>query len=162
MFKAHLGVSALAVFACIALAGCSSGTVVPPSYTNISGDYTGTVQDAQGGSGTATATFAQHGSSVGGAITIAQASATVVAQTTLTISTTNSVSGAMVIDYASGTQCTFSTSGTYDPNSNVLSGTYTAVTNCTGDTGSYSLTQKCSATATSAADRRALGLPSLC
>jgi hypothetical protein len=62
---------AVALAACFALVACHSGTTSVPvaPASNISGDYTGTMQDAQGGSGTAAATFAQHGSSAGGTIT---------------------------------------------------------------------------------------------
>jgi lipopolysaccharide export system protein LptA len=119
------------------------------------------MQDAQGGAGTATATFAQHGSSAGGAITDTESTATITAQVSLTIARSNAVSGAMVIDYADGTTCTFSTAGSYNASTNVLSGSYSAVTNCAGDTGTYSLTQQCTDTITSA-DRRTMGLPPHC
>jgi len=49
----------------------------------------------------------------------------------------------MVVDYGAGTTCTYSTTGTYSPSTNVLSGSFAAVTNCAGDTGAYSLTQLC-------------------
>jgi len=142
------------LIAFVALAGCSSGSIAPPASTpqpaNISGDYSGTVQDAQSGSGTATATLAQTGSTAGGAITIKQAAQTVTAQISLALSASDAVSGSMVIDFASGTTCTFSTTGTYNASTSVLSGSYTAVTNCAGDTGTYSLTQQCTDTITSA------------
>jgi len=143
----------LAVAAALALAACNSNTAAPavaPSPANISGDYSGTMQDAQSGSGTATATLAQHGATAGGAIAATLASATLNAQISLTIKSSNAVNGTMVIDYPSGgPTCTFSTSGTYNASTNVLSGSYTAVTNCTGDTGTYSLTQQCTDTVTS-------------
>ena len=59
----------------------------------------------------------------------------------------------MVIDYANGTTCTFSTSGNYNPATAVLSGSYSAVTNCAGDSGTYSLTQQCTDTITSVRHR---------
>ena len=149
-FSAH---AILAVVASLALAACNGSTAAPavtPSPANISGDYSGTMQDAQSGSGTATATLAQHGATAGGAITAALAKATLSAQISLTITSSNAVSGTMVIDYPnSGPTCTFSTTGTYSATTNVLSGSYTAVTNCTGDTGTYSLTQQCTDTVTS-------------
>ncbi len=145
----------------VALAGCSSGSVAPPASTpapsNISGDYSGTMQDAQGGSGTATATLAQTGFTAGGAIDVKEAAATVSAQISLTLTTSNAVSGSMVIDFANGTTCTFSTTGNYNSATAVLSGSYTAVTNCTGDTGTYSLTQQCTDTITSIERRRMAG-----
>jgi len=136
----------------VALTACNSGTtnsvapIVPTA--NISGDYSGTMQDAQHGSGSATATLAQHNATAGGTITDVQIGGTVTAQISLAIAATNAISGTMVIDYAGGTTCTFSTVGTYDPNTGALSGSYTAVTNCSGDSGTYSLTQQCTDTVT--------------
>jgi hypothetical protein len=89
-------------------------------------------------------------------MTLTGSSATITAQMSLTLSNANSVSGSIVVDYANGTTCTDSTTGTYSNNGSstaVLSGTYTAVTNCTGDTGSYTLNQQCTDTITSI-DRR--------
>jgi hypothetical protein len=90
-------------------------------------------------------------------MTLTGTSATVTAQFSLSVSSTNAVSGAIVIDYPSGTTCTFSTTGTYTNNgtsSAVLTGSYTAVTNCTGATGSYTLNQQCTDTVTTAERRR--------
>lgn len=70
----------------------------------------------------------------------------------------------MVIDYPSGTTCTFKITGTYANNgttSAVLSGSYTAVTNCTGDTGTFTLTQQCTDTVTSG-ERRVNVFPVAC
>ncbi len=145
----------------VALAGCSSGSVAPsapPQPTNISGDYSGTMQDAQGGSGTATATLAQTGFNAGGAITVKETAQTVSAQISLALTSSNAVSGSMVIDFANGTTCTYSTSGTYNTTTAVLSGSYTAVTNCAGDTGTYSLTQQCTDSVTSVRHRDTTGL----
>jgi hypothetical protein len=154
----RVGMKTAALVACLGLAACNSSTTSPmatptPQIANISGDYIGTMQDAQGGSGTVTATLAQTGSNAGGTITDKESAATLTAQISLSIATTNAVSGSIVVDYASGTTCTFSTTGTYDPATNILSGSYAAVTNCTGDTGTYSLTQQCTDTVTSH-DRR--------
>lgn len=136
----------------VALAACNSGatnSVAPIAPTaNISGDYSGTMQDAQHGSGTATATLAQHNATAGGTITDVEAGGTVTAQISLSLAATNAISGTMVIDYAGGTTCTFGTTGTYDPNTGALTGSYTAVTNCSGDSGTYSLTQQCTDTVT--------------
>lgn len=143
----------------IPLTGCSGSTAPvasPPS--NISGDYSGTMQDAQGGSGTATGTLAQTGFTAGGAITDKEAAATVTAQISLAMTSSNALSGSMVIDFANGTTCTFSTSGNYNSATAVLSGSYTAVTNCAGDTGTYSLTQQCTDTITSVRRRDGTGV----
>jgi hypothetical protein len=151
----------LSLISLVALAGCS-GSVAPvastPQSSNISGDYSGTVQDAQGGSGTATATLAQSGSTAGGTITIKETGQTLSAQISLAMTSSDAVSGSMVIDFASGTTCTFSTSGTYNSTTAVLNGSYTAVTNCAGDSGTYSLTQQCTDTITSVKHRDGTGL----
>jgi hypothetical protein len=152
--------AALAVASCVVLAGCSSGTITPPAVTNMSGDYGGTMQDAQNGTGTATATFAQHGANVGGAVTIVRTSGTVTADASFTLSTSNTIVGTLVIDYPTQ-QCTYATTGTFDTSDNTLTATYSAITNCAGDTGSYSLTQACSATADSDA-RHALSVANRC
>lgn len=152
----------LSVVIALALAACNSTTNGPfispspspspsptPQISNLSGDYTGTIQDSQNGSGTVSGTLAQQGSNAGGSLTITGTSSSVTAALSLTISSANSLTGAMVIDYPSGTTCTFSTSGTYNPSTNVINGSYSAVTSCSGQSGTYSLTQQCSDTVTS-------------
>jgi hypothetical protein len=150
----------LTLISVVALGGCS-GSVAPVASTqpsNISGDYSGTVQDAQGGSGTATATLAQTGSTAGGTMTVKETTQTIAAQISLAMTPADATSGSMVIDFANGTTCTFSTSGNYNSATAVLSGSYTAVTNCTGDSGTYSLTQQCTDTVTSIRRRDGTGV----
>lgn len=149
--------------ACAILSGCtsSSSPTPTPTYSNISGDYTGTVTDSVHGTYTATATLAQHANTAGGNISQVQSGAVTDAQVTLSISTANAVTGTMVIDYANGTTCTFGTTGSYNTGTNVLNGTYTSVTGCTGQTGTYTLTQQCTDTVTNAVRRR-MGPPATC
>ncbi len=119
--------------------------------------------DSVGGAGTATGTLAQHGSTAGGALTDVETGATVTAQLSLTINSANALSGAMVIDYPGGATCTFKTTGTYSNNgssSATITGSYTAVTNCTGQTGTFALNQQCVDTVTSA--RRRMSYPPQC
>jgi hypothetical protein len=152
MPRPFMSAGLFAVAACLVLTGCNSSPSTPsvPAPSNISGDYSGTVQDAQGGAGTATGTLAQHGANAGGSITDTEAGATLNAQISLTIASSNHVSGTIVIDYPNnGPTCTFSTKGAYSTSTHVLSGSYSAVTNCAGDTGTYSLTQQCTDTVTS-------------
>jgi len=147
--------------------GCHSGGNNNPSPTpspsNISGDYTGTMTDTQSGSGSATATLAQNGSTAGGAITASLTSATVTAQVALNISPSNALTGSMVIDFANGTTCTFSTTGTYsnDGTTAVINGAYTAVSNCSGDSGTFVLNQQCT-DSISGIDRRVMSFPAKC
>jgi|ERR1022692_1179835 len=165
----HLNAAAAAAITCLLIAGCNAsvppGTMraatdgrnvapIPERLSNISGDYAGIVQDAQGGTGNAKATLAQHGANAGGAVKDHVSNEIIPVDVSLTITAQNSTSGALVIDFPpakTGPVCTFSTTGTYDPTTDVLSGSYTAVTGCTGDTGTYTLTQACHDTVISAA-----------
>lgn len=146
----------LVVAGVLVLQGCngSSSNTPPPSYANISGDYSGSWTQANAVA-IVTGTLAQHGASAGGSMTDG---ATFRAQMSLVLSPNNSLSGAIVVDQPSGTTCTFSTTGSYDPSTNVISGSYTAVTNCAGETGTYALTQQCYDTVTSVDRRKPMGL----
>lgn len=150
---------AAALAASLMLAACKgSSTPAAPVYSNISGDYSGTMQDTQLGSGTVAGTLAQHGNSAGGQMTETTSGGAQNFQFSLAVDTSNNLTGAMVIDESSGTTCTFSTTGTYDPSSNSITGTYSAVTNCSGDSGTYTLAQQCYDTVTSKGKRRVLGV----
>ncbi|HEV3155104.1 MAG TPA: hypothetical protein VGZ02_14945 [Candidatus Baltobacteraceae bacterium] len=151
--------AALFTAAALLLTACNGSTsTAPPAPPNVSGDYTGSVQDAQMGSGNVTGTLAQHGNSAGGAMTMPVSGGTLNFQMSLALSPNNSMSGSIVVNLPNnGPACTFSTTATYDPTNNVISGTYTAVSNCAGDTGSYTLNQQCVDTATSVG-RRTMGL----
>jgi hypothetical protein len=167
-YRAHTTTALIAAASCFLIAGCNASmppgatratidgrgsAPIPERLANISGDYAGTVQDAQGGTGNAKATLAQHGANAGGAVKDHVSNEIIPVDVSLTITSSNSTSGALVIDFPparTGPVCTFSTTGTYDPTTNVLSGSYTAVTGCTGDTGTYTLTQQCHDTVISA------------
>ena len=161
----RLCVAAVATVFCVALAGCNSTVATglspvsapgeahktatsPSRVLNISGDYSGTLQDSQGGSGSATAILAQEDRHAGGAIIAKQPGKTINIEIALTIAPDghHSTRGAMVVDYppkGSGPTCTFVTSGLYDPTTNILSGSFTALSGCSGDYGTYNLTQLC-------------------
>src|SRR5450432_465301 len=128
-YRIHMKAAALAAASCLSVAGCTSSittpttqaanaaasagaSTMPQNRANISGDYIGSVQDGQGGTGAAKATLAQHGPNAGGAIKDKETSQTIVADLSLTIASSNSTSGAMVVDYppaSTGAVCTFST-----------------------------------------------------
>jgi hypothetical protein len=163
---ARFSVAAFAFMSCVVLAACnsspSSTSPTPaPSPANLSGDYSGTMQDAVAGHGTASGTLSQQGTTAGGGITLQGSTATVTAEMTLTVNSSNALSGAIVIDYPSGTTCTFNTTGTYSNNGVTagISGSYTAVTNCSGDTGTYTLTQQCQDTIVTGERRRTIVPP---
>lgn len=160
MNSTRTGLFAFIMGAALVLSGCNGGgtSSTPPAQpTNLSGDYAGSVQDSATGTSAATATFAQHGSNAGGTLTTTVSGSPLNAQVTFAIASSNAITGSMVIDEANGTTCTFGFSGTYNASANVLSGSYTAVTNCSGQHGTYTLTQQCTDTITSA-ERRAMGL----
>ena len=146
----------------LVLQGCNgSSNSTPSAISNISGDYKGTVQDSAAGSATVTGTLAQHGASAGGNMALTFGTGTQSASVLLVIDSSNSVSGTIVEDLPGGTVCTFSTSGSYSTSSNQITGSYTAVTNCSGQSGTYSLTQQCVDTVTSVG-RRPMGVPIHC
>jgi len=151
--------------ACVcALAGCSNSTTSPvvpaPSLADVAGDYSGTVQDNMQGNASATVTFAQHGASVGGTMTLAFSGASVNSSIAWTIDAANALAGSAVENLAAQT-CTFSMSGSYSTVTNQISGTYSALSGCAGQAGNFQLTQLCSDPATSRPQRsaRRTGVP---
>lgn len=167
MSRVSFNATALAMSSCLFLAACSSATTMTPSPKppNISGDYTGTMQDTLSGKATAAGTLAQQGSNAGGSITETFSNnTTLTPQMTITVNSSNGFSGAIVIDYPNGNTCTFATTGAYSSNGTgtpTLSGSYSAVTGCGGDTGTFALNQQCIDTVTSSA-RRPMALPAQC
>ena len=161
MYSTRTGLLALVLGSALVLGGCNGGgttaSTPPAQPSNLSGDYIGSVQDSVTGTASATATFAQHGSNAGGTLTTTSAGGALAAQVAFAIASSNAISGSMVIDEPNGTTCTFGLTGTYNAAGFVLSGSYTAVTNCSGQHGTYTLAQQCTDTITSA-DRRAMGL----
>jgi hypothetical protein len=153
--------ASLAVVFVVALSGCTSSNPAPtptPSPPNLSGDYAGTMTDSVAGTGSAAGTLAQTGNTVGGTIAFSPASGTLDPSLSLKVATSDAVSGAMVIDYPNnGPTCSYSVTGTYDANTGVLSGSYSAVTNCSGESGTFSLTQQCTDTITGHVRRAKVG-----
>lgn len=136
--------------AALLFAGCNkkSNPSVNPQFANVSGDYSGTFSDSVLGSATALGTLTQHAASAGGSMNVTSDGGAATAQIAIVLTASNKFAGSIVIDQPDdGPACTFSTSGTYsnDGSSNAaLSGTYTAVSNCSGETGTYTLAQQCS------------------
>lgn len=164
--------AAVLIAASLIFTGCNKSSTPSPAPTatplasNMSGDYTGTITDSiAANSGTVnTAILAQKGNSAGGFLVNTTSGGNVNVAMSLVASSSNSVSGSMVIDHPSGTTCTYSVTGTYTNNGTppvTLNGNYSAVTNCAGETGSFALTQQCSDTAT-AGDRRVMTVPAPC
>lgn len=146
----------LATAVAVCLTGCENGSgysTAPAGPANISGDYSGTITDSVAGTGNANGTLAQSGNQAGGQIAFSPASGAQTLDVSLTIDASNAISGAMVVDYATAPTCTFKVTGNYANATGVLSGAYTAVTNCSGESGTFSLTQQCTDTITDHARR---------
>lgn len=152
-------VMALLTTTILTLAACgpSTSNSTPPAPPNISGDYTGTVQDSVTGSLTATATLAQHGSTAGGTLSTTAGATTLISSITLAIAGSNALNGSMVQDLPGGATCTFSVSGSYTTTNQQIAGSYAAVTGCSGQSGTFTLVQQCIDTVTATA-RRTMGL----
>ncbi|HYL26587.1 MAG TPA: hypothetical protein VEW74_02065 [Candidatus Nitrosotalea sp.] len=110
--------------------------------TNLSGVWKGTQTDIAYGTGKATASYTQYQNSVGGVLTVKFANASASSSVALTVSG-SSVNGTTVAARGGSFYCTFSTTSTYDPKTRVMSGSYSAVYGCTGDSGTFTLKHKC-------------------
>lgn len=131
-----------------------------PTYSNVTGDYVGTLTDATAGTMAAAVTLSEHGSAVGGALALGPAGAQSIALA-LAVASTNALTGSGTMDTLT-VACTFTVSATYDPNANTLNGNYTPVSTCAGWTGgTFALTQQCM-DAPSAARRTPKGLLAHC
>jgi hypothetical protein len=135
------------IAAALALAGCggnggTSSVTTPAALSNVTGDYTGTLQDTTAGTMVAAVTLSEHGSAVGGALLLGPNGSTSIALA-MTLAASNALTGSGTMD-TSTVACTFTVSATYAPNANTLTGTYMPVGTCAGFAGgTYSLAQQC-------------------
>jgi hypothetical protein len=148
------------VIASAALAACSSGSTnsvpVTPAVVVVAGEYAGAVQDSVAGAQSGDIVLAQHGTNVGGAMTLTSGATSEVESVALTLSG-SSLTGSGVMD-VNGAACTFAITGSVT--NNTLTATYTGVNGCTR-TGTWSLAQTCAGTAESA-NRRSQGIVPRC
>jgi hypothetical protein len=162
---AGLAVSAAMLVAC---GGNGSGTTLPgagfgmqaasnhigdAAGPNLSGEYSGSVDDTYYGKGTATAFYAAYANAVGGVFTLKFKKATIY------LSAVQTVSGPKVDGSTEGgsgsAYCTSSTSAKYDAKTNMVSGSYTTVYGCiTGEKGTFSLKHQCYFKGSGSADIR--------
>ncbi|MEO6912737.1 MAG: hypothetical protein ABI182_01775 [Candidatus Baltobacteraceae bacterium] len=156
----RLQLLAAAAAALLVLSACNGGsTATPtPSVANISGDYTGSVQDSVTGVLTASAILAQHGNSAGGTLSLTGGATTLITGVSFVISPANALNGTIVEDLPNGITCTMSATGTYNSTASQITGSYSAVTGCGGETGTFTLNQQCTDTVTSSSRRRPLGV----
>jgi hypothetical protein len=131
------------VIAALSLSACGNQSVTLASAPlDLAGQYTGTATDSVFGNATASTTLAEAGTTLSGTILILATTshATLSQSVSWTVASGYTISGTVTDP---GGQCTFSSTGVYDASTNVLSGKYTAVSGCSGETGTFSLTQQC-------------------
>lgn len=141
----------------LALAACNAGrqsSFAPSSSSdataaladggllNVAGEYAGRVAGGSSGNGRARASISESGSSVGGPIAYTFASGKRVNAAAATLESDGSLHGTMVATVGSAA-CTFRFSATYDTSTHKMSGSYRAVNRCPGESGTFSLDEKC-------------------
>lgn len=107
----------------------------------IAGQYSGSVTDSTLGTGNAVANFATTYGSVGGYFGFTFGSATYTSPASAAADFRD-VQGVFVATIAS-VACSFAFRARYDSSSNTLDGEYKAVNGCSGESGSFSLTEQC-------------------
>jgi hypothetical protein len=136
------GASAAMPGAAAALRGSAGqDKIAAAKHYNLSGEYVGKFMDIGSGTGTAKASYTQYQNAVGGVLTIKYANNTITSSVALTVD--GSATNGTTVAPASGSYCAFSTTGTYDPKTGVMRGSYQAVHGCTGGGGTFTLKQKC-------------------
>jgi hypothetical protein len=117
-----------------------------PFHNNqLAGQYSGTVTDSVLGSGSATGNFAGTWGAIGGFLGFAFGSSpsiTTVYNPTSAFGGWGGVRGVFVQTIAS-TSCSFGFRAQYNPSSFQLSGNYQAINGCSGEKGSFTLTEQC-------------------
>lgn len=155
----HLALALLAG-AALTLAACNTGVTSPaPNFSipAVAGEYTGILQD-NGGTPQAvsTSTLSQHQAVVGGALVLPAGAESV----SWTVDSSGAINGSGAMDVGV-VKCIYTMTGTYSASMSQITGTYTAVSNCTGQAGTFTLTQQC--TDPTASDlRRPLSAPRPC
>lgn len=156
MRNASLGALLIAL---VAFSGCNSNSNPPsnpPTVSQIAGEYTGTVTDSTFGSGSAAITLSQKASSIGGTLTETFGTSTISNALAVTIDLDGNISGSAIatVNPAQPT-CGFNVTGTYDSTTGDLKGSYTAYSGCSGQTGTFTMTQQCTdPSVPSSVDRR--------
>lgn len=151
-------VAALFAFGLIALSAGPAPALQTPAWQhgdgqNLTGQYSGSVSDSVLGSGTAIANFVGAGGGLGGYFVFTFGSAnydnpTIAAGGRNDLQANGyrgghgDVFGAFESTIAS-TACEFYYSASYSSSSNELTGSYKAVNGCSGQTGTFTLTQQC-------------------
>jgi hypothetical protein len=127
-------------------AAAAQASVAPnASIRNDAGEYSGTVHDNIVGNGGAQASLMQDEHDVGGVLTETINNKVYTNALVATTGTGRTLVGAEAVPtppIGSGA-CTFSLNATFHLKNFVLSGTYKAVHGCTGESGTFSMTEQC-------------------
>ncbi|HZV76724.1 MAG TPA: hypothetical protein VFF63_03075 [Candidatus Babeliales bacterium] len=127
---------------------------------NFSGEWSGKFVDSAYGKGKGSASYGQYQTAIGGILSVKYKSGT------LTASVVQVASGLTVdgttIGGSGSLYCSFSTTGTYDPTTHVLAGSYKAVNGCTGETGTFALKHTCYYKGGAGSDIRPQSSPKSC
>jgi hypothetical protein len=135
--------AALFALGIFALSASPAPAVQPMRHggQNLTGQYSGSVSDSVLGTGTAVANFAGLADALGGYFGFTFGSATY-ANAASTYASWGGVAGVFVATIASNA-CTFAFKASYNPSSFELDGKYKAINGCSGESGTFSLTQQC-------------------
>jgi hypothetical protein len=145
----------------LALAGCAAnGSIGSPAanaaaqndaavqtpniaMTNVAGQYSGVVHDSTLQKGSATITLTQSGMAAGGTFNaIYSSSKSVQSVVALSLSGRANLRGTSVGTVVSAT-CTFNEQAVYHPATYRLTGSYTAIHGCSGETGTFAVKEEC-------------------
>jgi hypothetical protein len=161
--KIALGYTSITLAVAIGLTACGSGSAGSPAVgigqsstaartsgepapRNYSGDYAGTVKDSLYNKGSIKATFAQYQTAVGGSMTQDEISRTGTMTASFGVTAGTTLTGTAVEKFGVGTSstaCVYTIGGTYNAATHRLRGSYQAVHNCSGETGTFTMKQKC-------------------
>jgi hypothetical protein len=108
----------------------------------IGGAYKGTVRDSKLGKGMADVALAQFGNAAGGSIVFAFDKIAVTSSVAVAVAANDSLRGTNVTTDTK-VICSFALTGKYDAATHQLSGTYGAARHCSGESGTYTLKEKC-------------------
>ena len=112
------------------------------SKSTLPGQYSGSTNDSQiGKHGKGTADLSQAGKAVGGAFGFHYPSQSIVGSAALNVKG-DALSGIFSAPVGS-VECTFTLAATYDAQTHMLAGTYTAKHGCTGESGNFHLKERC-------------------
>jgi hypothetical protein len=138
------------------LAGCAGGPAAAPggssalpqseakpaAQSKIPGQYAGTGDDVKLGTTKAAADLSQAGNAIGGSLQLKFPAPDAMHGAVAMNAKQNSLSGFWTATVGTAT-CTFAVSATYDPTAYTLDGKYTAKRNCSGDSGTFALKERC-------------------